>query len=289
MKRALHHSMLSMLSKCGEMVRRRYVEGEPMRPGVALIVGTAVHRGADVALTKRMQGGELADVEEVQQATAEAFEKAWSGESTIRDDEAPEDGVAGQEPLLDEEDRSRGVAVVKGEAKDEAVRLVELHRREVAPTLVPIAVERRMRLVLDGFPFDLEGTIDVEERDTIRDLKTSARAPAHDLALGNPQLAFYSLMRDQIDGTRPRFVALDVLVKTTKPKYVPLAAPAPGSHDAILLRIERAAHVFEKEAFYPADPSGPSGWSCASRYCAFFESCPWGRARRSVFGLGARS
>jgi len=281
-RRAIHHSMLSMLSKCGEMARRRYVEGEKMRPGVALIVGTAVHRGADVALTRLIQTGELAPVEEVQEAAAASFEKAWSGDESVRDGEMPDDACAGQEPLLDEEDISRGVAVVKAEAKDEAVRLVALHRREVAPSLRPIAVERRMRLVLDGFPFDLEGTIDVEEEHAIRDLKTSAKAPAPDLAFGNPQLAFYSMVRTAIDGKRPLFVALDVLVKNKTPKYVQVGAPAPRTDAAILSRIERAAHVFEKEAFYPTDPSGPSGWVCSSRYCPFFESCPWGRARRKV-------
>lgn len=281
-RRAIHHSMLSMLSKCGEMARRRYVEGEKMRPGVALIVGTAVHRSADVALTRLIQTGELAPVEEVQEAAASSFEKAWSGEDSVRDGEVPDDACAGQEPLLDEEDISRGVAVVKAEAKDEAVRLSALHRREVAPGLHPIAVERRMRLVLDGFPFDLEGTIDVEEEHAIRDLKTSAKAPTPDLALGNPQLAFYSMVRTAIDGKRPLFVALDVLVKNKTPKYVPVSAPAPRTDEAILSRIERAAHVFEKEAFYPVDPSGPSGWTCSSRYCPFFESCPWGRARRKV-------
>lgn len=264
MKSAIHHSMLSMLSKCGEMARFRYVEGRRSPPGVAMIVGTAVHKAAELDLVRKMETGAGAPREEVMQAAAESLDTTWSTE----------------EPMLDDEERSRGASTVKAEAKDQAVSLSALHSDELTPKIQPIAIERRMRLVLDGYPYDIEGTIDVEEADTIRDRKTAAKSPTGNEANGNPQLDLYSMMREVIDGKPVKHVALDYLVKLKTPKAVVVRAPAPTSHEATLRRIEAAVKVMETGAFYPVDPTGPSGWVCSEKWCGYFDICAFGRARK---------
>lgn len=269
-KPALHYSMLAMLSKCGEMARLRYVEGRKSPPGVALIVGTAVHKAAEMDLVRKMETGAGAPREEVMERAADALDATWSGE----------------DPLLDDEERGRGVSIVKAEAKDKAVALSALHSDAVTPLLQPIAVERKMRLVLDGFPFDLEGAIDVEEADTIRDRKTASKSPSGGEADGHVQLDTYAMMRETIDGKAARFVALDYLVALKTPKYAPIVARAPVDHTSTLRRIERAAHVFQSGAFYPVDPSGPSGWTCASKWCGFHDSiCEFGARRKRSFAV----
>jgi len=263
-KPAIHHSMLSMLSKCGEMARHRYVDGRKSPPGVAMIVGTAVHKAAELDLVRKMETGTGAPREEVMQAAAEALDATWSAE----------------EPLMDDDERGRGVPIVKAEAKDQAVVLSALHSDEVTPKLQPIAVERKMRLVLDGFPFDLEGAIDVEEEHTIRDRKTASKSPSGNEADGHVQLGMYAMMREMIDGKPVKTLALDYLVKLKTPKAVTVTAPAPTSHEATLRRIEAAAKVFETGAFYPVDPTGPSGWVCSEKWCGYFDICAFGRARK---------
>lgn len=262
-KPAIHYSVLSMLSKCGMQAYYRYVEGIKAPPGVALVIGTAVHRATDADLISKMHTGELLPADEIAQKAAEALDATWNGEDVH----------------LDEEEVARGRDVVRGEAKDTAVALAGVYHTEIAPKLQPIAVERKMRLELIGFPFDLEGSIDVETKEWIRDRKTSGKSPTGTEAIGNPQLDTYSLMQSQIDGTPPKKVALDFMVKLKTPKAVVVAGPAATDFDSIIRRIELAANVFDKGTFYPVDPSGPSAWVCTRKWCGYFDRCPFGARR----------
>ena len=256
--------MLSTLSKCGLQAQYRYVDGIKSPPGVALVLGTAVHKSAHADLSSKLETGALLPEKQIQELAGEALEKTWDED----------------EPHLDDDEKDLGLERVKGKTKDDAIDLAVLHHRKLAPTLNPIAVERKMRLVLDGNSFDLEGTIDVEEADTVRDLKTASKAPSADAAVGMPQLDMYVMMRDTIEKKKTRRVALDYLVKTTVPKVVSVPAPAPTSFGPILRRIEMAARVFETGAFYPVDPSGPSAWVCSPKWCGYWSTCPFGAARK---------
>ena len=263
-KPAFHHSMLSMLSKCGMQFYYRYIEGKKSPPGVALVIGTAVHKACELDLRHKMETGAPAPVEEVKQKAADALDATWIGE----------------EPMLDEEEKELGKNRVRAQAKDEAVALSALSNRDVTPRLQPIAVEHRIRLELGGFPFDLEGTVDVLEEHTLRDRKTAARSPSGDEADGNPQHELYHLMRFKETGQRIDTYALDYLVKLKTPKAVTVTAPAARNFDTIKLRLELAAKVVESGAFYPVDPSGPSGWTCQPKWCGWWDICPFGRARK---------
>lgn len=262
-KPALHYSILSMLSKCGMQAYYRYVQGIKAPPGVALVIGTAVHKATEKDLVAKMTTGKLLSDEEVATHAAEALDATWLGEGCV----------------LDAEDKARGEKVVRAEAKDDAVALAGVYHRELAPKLAPVAVERKMRLVLDGFPFDLEGAIDVETADTIRDRKTTSKSPSGNEAAGHPQLETYTMMQSVIDGTPPKRMALDFLVKLKTPKAVVVEAPPPADFEAIKKRIELAANVFDKGTFYPVDPTGPNAWVCTKKWCGYFSRCPFGERR----------
>jgi hypothetical protein len=263
-KPAFHHSMLSMLSKCGMQFYYRYIEGKKSPPGVAMIIGTAVHKACELDLRHKMETGQPAPLDAVKQKAGEALEATWIGE----------------EPMLDEDEKALGKARVRGIAKDEAVALSALANRELTPVLQPIAVEHKIRLEIGGFPFDLEGTIDVLEEHTLRDRKTASKSPSGDEADGNPQHELYHLMRFKETGQRIDTYALDYLVKNKTQKAVSVTAPAAGSFDPIKKRLELAAKVVETGAFYPADPTGPSGWVCTQKWCGYWNVCPFGRARK---------
>jgi hypothetical protein len=267
-KPAFHPSFLATLSLCGEIARRVYMEGEKRPPGVAAVTGTAVHAAVAFDLKKKLATGTAASLADVKQKAAESLDLTWQGE----------------DPLLDEDEKKTGVAIVRGAAKDMAVELAALHSEQATPTITPIHVERKLRLELTGFPFDLEGTTDLDMKgkggSTLIDLKTASRAPSDNAVDGHPQLHVYSLMKREIDGVGPVKVGLHALVKTTEAKFVPLIVPAPVNYTPIVRRIERAAHVVQTGAFYPVDPSGPSGWVCQPKWCGFFDVCEFGRARK---------
>lgn len=264
-KPAFHHSVLATLSKCGLQAMYRYVEGKKSPPGIALIVGTATHQSAEHDLKTKMATGAGAPLGELKEIAAKSVERDWTTDI-----------------VLDEEEQMIGHDILKGEAMDEAVALSTLHAKEVTPHLFPIAVERKMRLELNGFPFDLEGTIDVEEESIIRDRKTSSKSPSGNEADGNVQLDFYAMLRSVIDKKPVKVVALDYLVKskTKAPKYVEVPSRAPIDFAHVLRRVELAAHVFTTGAFYPVDPTGPSGWVCTPKWCGYYNECPFGAKRR---------
>lgn len=260
---ALHASMLSMLARCGYQFYLRYIKGLREPPGVAMLTGTAGHRAADANLKHRLATGAPLPEEAVLQIAADQFDAA----------------VAEQGVRLTDAEQDEGPLWVKGRAKDMAVRVARAHYRLLAPKLKPIAVERKMRLVLEGFPFDVECTIDVQEEGTIRDLKNVARAPRGDEARSHPQLHLYTLVRNAIDQAETEKVVLDHIVKAASGPYsVPVAAPAPRNFDHVLARLEAAARVVEAGNYYPTDPTGPSGWVCSEKHCGYWQSiCPHGR------------
>lgn len=266
-KPAWHVSMLNELSLCGESFYRSSILGRRSRVGVEAVTGTAVHAGLKFDLSHKRDTGEAADLDAVRDCAADALEATWLGE----------------EPLLDDEERSRGARAVRDAAKDAAVTLATLGHNELVPTIRAhgLQVEVRRRITLEGFPFDLEGTSDIEEGDErLLDAKTSSKAYPKHAAHGAPQLDMYAFLR-AAEGRPPlKFVGYRVFVKTATPKLQVLDAPAPRTFDAIRLRIERATAVVQSGAFMPVDPSGPSGWKCQPAYCGHFDECPFGRARR---------
>lgn len=273
-KPALHHSMISMLSKCGEMFRWRYIEGIKSPPGVAMVIGTAVHRAAQADLEEKMASGSGMPLDAVREKARASLLSTWDGE----------------EPVLDDEEKTQGIAVVRGAAVDSAVALSALHSKEITPKRNPTHVERRLRVSLDGFPFDLEGSLDVQEGDElIVDRKTAAKSPSASVVEGAPQLEIYAAMKKIVDGTPVKRVGLDFLIKTATPKALTLTADAPVTFESILARVERAALVIQKEAFMPVDPSGPSGWVCQSNWCGYFDRCAFGARRRKQFAVGGAS
>lgn len=260
----LSNSAIDMLSKCGEMYRRRYIEGEKVPPGVALIVGKGVDHSVNTNLQAKIDTGSLLPVDAVRQAAMDSTVREWdSGEIALDPDEA-----------------ARGVKAAKGAAVDKAVRLSELHATKTAPGIEPSAVQRKWTIELDGFPFDITGFIDVQEDvRSVRDTKTSGKSPAKTEADNSDQLSLYALAVKVIDGAAPREVRLDYLVDNKTPVAVSLASTrTDDDFRMVMRRVEAAAEVIEKQAFMPARRSD---WWCSERFCGYAATCPYYRQAKS--------
>lgn len=261
-KRRISASFLGTLARCGMQAYFSFVERIFQPPGVALVVGKAVHASAAADLTNKIEHGQLLFTDHVLDRAATIFDAEWEGE----------------EPELTEEERSEGRQAVRGRAKDEAIALSCLHHDDVAPKLDPIGVERRFDIEIRGFPLDLSGYRDVDEPACTRDIKTAGKTPAATAAENSVQLEVYALSRKVFDGKEVSTVALDYLVKTKKPKAVTVTAAAPSDFAPLFQRIEAAAKVIETGAFYPTDPDS---WVCSKRFCGYWQDhCPYGRRRR---------
>lgn len=271
-------SGLGLLERCGEAYRRRYLEGEKIPPGIAAVVGTAVHEVAAQNLEKKVATGELLLDEELMDLAVDVFAGKW------------DQGV-----LLSGEEQSRGLAKTKGQAKDKAVRVSRAHHELLAPQLNPKPgrIEWGFRLPTDISGYDLVGFIDLVEETpdgvVVRDLKTSAKAPAAGAADMTEQLTMYSMAVDRIDGVKPLGVALDFLV-TRKPKadgvirqpelITRWSKRGPVDEEILFSRIDRAVRVIEAGAFTPANQQ--DSWMCNPRFCGYATTCPFYNGRTSV-------
>lgn len=248
-------SQLTMLARCGEQYRFRYIEGIKAPPGVSLIIGSGTHAAIEADLREKLRTGELLPDAAIADVAADATRERWANDG----------------PVVHEGDPG------EGEAVDTAVALAQAHHRQLAPQIAPVALERGFVLDLPGFPFDLMGYVDIEEAARIRDTKTAAKSPSGPEADQSDQLTLYHLDAT-VRGKSPT-VALDYLVKTKVPKVVTLESTrGPEDHARLLRRVEIAAKVIQAGAFAPTNPDN---WWCSAKWCGYYERCAFG-ARKAV-------
>ena len=265
-----------MASRCGEQYFRRYILGEKIAPGVALIVGSATHVPIEHDLQNKIETEELLPSEQIKDLARDTVNDRWDRE-----------GVR-----LDETEQEKGADRVKGEAVDMAVNLALLHHNELAPLIQPAHVERRWELDLPGYDCTLTGVIDIQETSLdVIDTKTAARRPAANSADGNQQLTIYCLATKVLDGVIPK-VSIHSLVKSkskrrqpaewrglTLPDDIEIQESTRTSVDfpPVLRRIESLLVAIEKGIFLPTNPEN---WACDPRYCGYYPTCKYVNAKR---------
>lgn len=259
-------SQLEMLSRCGEQYRRRYIEGDIRPPGIAAAVGRGVDDSVNQNLIHKVEHGALLDAVEVKDLARDAFSRAWR------------EGV-----LLTSEERSEGLDKVKGRGVDKTVRLASFHHFDFADKIDPIStghVQRRWRIALEGFPRDLVGVIDVQERMRVRDTKTASKAPPKNAAHVSLQGTAYLLVAKVIDGEDGTEFSLDYLVDGKFPKSLQLKSTRSRRDFQMLLdRVEAAVVAIDAGVLIPASPGD---WICSKRWCGYWDSCRYAARPKSV-------
>jgi hypothetical protein len=246
-----------MLARCGEQYRRRYIEEEVIPPGIALLVGSGFHAGAEVNFRQKIETYEDLPQDDIVEAAVEGFKTRAAG------------GY-----LLSREETRRGGAVVMGEATDLLARLATVHATDQAPDYQPVAIEDRVRLVLPEASRDLVGVIDlVDQSKAVIDFKTAARAP-HAAEVDNSiQLTIYAAFYRTAYGDFPRQVSLDVVTKTKTPKRVRLnGRRGPGSMGALANRINSALATIEAGTYLPTNQDN---WWCSPKWCGYWHTCKY--------------
>lgn len=266
LKPQLHYSALSMLWKCGEMYRRRYVENEIIPPAVSMIVGISAHRSAEKNMKNKCTTGELLPLEAVKDIARDAVNH-----------ESDNSGIT-----LSEDEVKVGYKKVKGEAIDNAVAFSATHHEKLAPTINPISedhVEKKWVVTLPDYPVDLAGTIDVEEHNCVRDLKTSGKTPGQSIIDDSDQITAYAMAIYAESKEIPEVCALDYLVKSKSGVKAKTIASTRDKNDfkVFLMRLERSIEVIRKGAFAPTDQGN---WWCGPKWCGYATTCPFYRGKK---------
>jgi RecB family exonuclease len=271
MTRAWHASSLATLLGCGIAYERRYLRKEYTPATTRMLRGAAVHRALGQGLGLQLTSGTPAPVELYEDVAATEVDRARHGGAT-----------------LTAEEMSTGVAATWGGLKDAAVQFAGHYGENVAPTVTPVAIERRVTVdAIPGLPdVTLIGTMDQVTREAdgaemVRDDKSTERTPMRTAADTSGQLTMYALLRSLETGTLVSRVALDHLVrspKTGEVKHVhqPSTRTSADLH-ALVRRIAAADRAVQAGIFLPA---APEDWRCSERYCPFWSDCSYAQGRK---------
>ena len=251
-------SQLEMYCRCPEQYRRRYVEGEVIPPGIALLKGSSFHRAAEVNMEQKLTTYRDLPADEIVEIAVANFEQEAAGEILLTDEEA-----------------ARGTAAVLGEAKDQLAQLAETHATQQAPDYQPTLVEKTVRIELPEAPRDLVGIIDlVDDQGRVIDFKTATRKKSQSDADSSVQLTVYAAAYETLFGQPPVELRLDCVIqtKTRTDRQVVTTHRSHADMDALARRINAVTAAIEAGIF---PPTNPGNWWCSPTFCGYWHDCPY--------------
>jgi len=250
-------SQLNMFARCPAQYERRYIKGEIIPPGIAMLQGSAVHKGAEVNFEQKIESREDLPEREIIDVAASAFDV---------------NQAAGYQFTPDEE--SIGSKKVLGRALDQVVAMAAMHARHQAPAYQPIAVEHYCRIELPQASRDIVAISDLwDDQDRVIDFKTAKRKSRQGDVDSSVQLTVYAAAFQIEQGHLPREVRLDVLVKTATPtRQVLSGARTLPDLQALVNRVNETLRQIEAGIF---PPCAPDHWMCDPRYCGYYHTCPY--------------
>lgn len=261
-------SSLNLWLTCREKWRRRYIDKEQERRGPSMILGSAV-------------GGAIRDT------YGNAIE-------TGRPLELPDALDALRDQWSNELDRSDGLIDWDGERPgrvlDSGAKVLPVYHRTIVPTVRPIAVEREFTLTPPGVDWTVTGYFDVEEEDSVKDVKTRSRqrgvvSPQEAQAEWQPGVYLLARRAEGIPTSRFDYHSLVRSAKGAGPAPRDVAITETSRSDEqlddVFALIMRAAAEIAWAAEYDVwTPPPPGAWQCSPKFCGFFEACRWGGLHR---------
>lgn len=247
-------SQLGMFQRCNIQWRRRYLEEEVIPPGIAARVGSGVHKAAEINFKSKMQTGEDLPLDAVQDAAAEAYDKALSEGVFLAPDE-----VSGAKNAM-------------AQGKDDTVSLATLFRKELAPTIMPVLVEHRVTLEIPGVALPIVTVLDCYTADRkLRDLKTSGKKWPDNKAHTSHQPTVYRESVKETTGEYPEELLFDVLVNNKTPVLQTISTSRTDEDLAILAqKFQIMLEAIRAGIFMPADPDS---WACSPKFCGYWHTC----------------
>lgn len=261
----LSASQLDMACRCGEQYRRRYMEREIIAPGIAMLKGSAVHKGAETNFRQKIESHEDLPVNDIVDAAVASLDAAAHGEVSLTDDEL-----------------SIGFKNVIGAATDSVRDMAKIHAEQQAPDYQPVMVEQAVRIELPDSPRDYLGVLDlVDDQDRVIDLKTAKRKKSQNDADSSVQLTGYGATFKALNGRDPKELILDTIIQGKKEttRQTVSTTRSEADYAALAERINAVNASIAAGIFLPATPGA---WNCSPRWCGYFTTCKFVNAERAA-------
>lgn len=264
----LSPSAINSFSMCGEAYRQMYVEKKRIPPGLAAHKGRGIHAGAEANWKHKMLVGSDLSADQIVDASVQAFHL-----------EIKKDGV-----MLLPDEVAAGQSVVIGKMVDRVARVARVFAMDVAPPLIPAAVEEWIRVGMNGSDYDVLGRIDMRTvEDVIWDLKTSGKAPNKTAADESLQMTFYALAFEVEHGRPVGGLEIQTIRDTGKTEPVALqpqkTTRSAADIQAFVNRINIMLRALKTGVFPPA---AVGSWNCSPKWCAFWHECPYVNSERAA-------
>lgn len=248
----LSPTQVNMFLRCPAQWYYRYVRGLKRPPSGAATLGSAVDSGITHNYRQKIESHQDLALDEVLDAFSTDFE-ARKSETLWGPEEKP------------------------SQVKDDGARVLSLYQGDVAPTVQPTAVQKRVELDMPNFAYRFVVVPDVVERGSIiRDTKVVKRSPAkvEDAPALAPahqdQMVAYALAYRATQERAEEGCVVDYLVRTKNTKLVQIPFRVTSSHLAYYKNlIGLVARQIEALIFTP----NRQNYLCTRRHCGYWGEC----------------
>lgn len=235
--------------KCAKAFEFRYLMGVKTPPRSALTIGSSFHSAVAANLTQKKSDGLGLSLEATLSAYSDSFDTLSQETEWGTDD--------------------------KGASKDLGAGCVEVHHAKVAPKIKPKAIEERFLIPTDQ-DYDLGGTMDIVEVDnTIRDSKTSSRAPSDAMVFKSIEAALYDFAFEALnEGKKAKRFVYDVIKKPTKSKpaeATSIAGKVTRNDRQWLFDTINTQNQMLKLGLFP--PASDQAYWCSKDWCGYWSMC----------------
>jgi len=154
-----------------------------------------------------------------------------------------------------------------GTMKDQGVKLIQKYQEEIAPRIIPVAVEQRIKVTFKGYDYGLAGTIDLYDADSvIIDHKTTSKKINGTIPEGyKRQLSAYTIL-EEATGRKVSGARIDYF-KRDSSEIRHIAVPIDKEH--FLSMFQSIGDAIKKGVFIP----NRNSFLCSKRYCKFYAEC----------------
>lgn len=246
-KGVMSPSQFDMYRRCARQYDFRYIQGLIEPPGIAMIKGTAVHRGAEVTHRHTIDTGTPLGVEAAVQEVADNFVEQLERVALGKDDDP-------------------------GREKDRAIANFRVYYAQAVPKIHPVAAEKTFAVKIGTVP--VRGVIDLIDRvedagaevEVVSDLKVTGRIWPDQKIECAPQLTFYSIVENT-----PRVRVDFLLDQKSGTRYEPKRTLRTLNDKRVLTEdLEQVVDLIKRGIFPRCDPTS---WACTERFCGYYNKC----------------
>jgi len=240
---------------CPEAWRRRYIDGDKIPPGIAMVSGSGFHKAPEENFKSVIAGDGHLTVSDCKDAAATEYVRRLS-----------EDGI-----YLTRDDAQKKNDLL-AEGKDNAVRAAGKFREDVAEKFEPTLVEHEFIIEIEGISKPVLGYIDIFTADRmLADWKLS-KAWNQDKTETADQATVYNEAIRQINGKPPAKIAFQVFKPLKKEvKHAEFATTRDSSDLASLVARAQIMERMIKAGDFPG--TAPGHWKCSPKWCGYYGSC----------------